>query len=140
MFEISIITIIFTICLIIIYRKFFKPEYESGEWLTIDKDIKIDYNINWDVSEKSVVKVLNFKKWRKYFFGGDLFNTFSEKEGLLLKFKDDCILDVCDDKMNNIFHIINPQYIIFSNYSENHYKLNHKKRYVFFLRTNGHLK
>ena len=135
MFEISIITIIFTICIIMIYRKFFKIEYETGEWLTIDKDIKIDYNINWDVSEKSVVKVLNFKRWRKYFFGGDLFNTFSDKEGLLLKFKDDCILDVCDDKMNNIYHIFNPTNIIFSNNSKNHYKLNSKKRYVFFLRT-----
>lgn len=137
MFEIYISFIMFTVILFIVYNKFFEKGYKEGEWLTINKDIKIEYKINWDVSKKSVIRVLNFSNWKKYFMTIDLFQTVKQEEGIYLKFNDDCILDVCDNKMNNIYNIVNPVNIIFSNQkNKNHYTLSEDKKYIFFLRTN----
>jgi hypothetical protein len=126
MFEIYITLVIFSVVIILIYTKFF------------DKDIKIEYKINWDVTKNSVVKVLNFSRWKKYFFGQNLFVELKNKEGIYLSIKEDCILDVCDNMMNNIYHIIDPKEIIFSLDTENktHYNLERSKKYIFFLRTN----
>jgi hypothetical protein len=136
MFEIYILVIIFISCIVFVYKKFYGPQYELGEWLTVDKDIKIENDINWDVSDKSVVRVVNLKKWRRYFFGSDLFVTIKEKEGLALKFDHDCILDVCDDMMNNIHHIVNPDLIILSDEEDPRvYRLESHKKYLFFMRT-----
>ena len=137
MFEIYISFIMFSVVLIIIYKKFFENGYETGEWLTVNKDIKIEYEINWDISEKSVIRVLNFSKWKKYFMGIDLFTNINNKGGIYLKFEEDCVLDVCDNMMNNIYNIVNPSTIIFSNQDNKyHYNLSKDKKYIFFLRTN----
>lgn len=138
MLEIYISSIIFTIILFLIYKKFFPSSHEEGEWLEINKDIKLESKIDWDISDKSVVRVLNFKSWKKVFFGGDLFQKINNKEGLIFKFGNRCILDVCDKDMKNIHHIVNPDLIIFANENDPRiYKLDPKNKYIFFLRING---
>tara|TARA_A100001015_G_scaffold319257_1_gene441608 strand:- start:1894 stop:2763 length:870 start_codon:yes stop_codon:yes gene_type:complete len=118
------------------YKKFKSSGYTKGEWLTINKDIKMETDINWDITDKSVVRVLNFKSWRKVFFGGDLFQNFEDKEGIIFKFKNNCILDVYNQNMENVYHIVNPNLIIFSNeFDPRIYRINPKDKYIFFART-----
>jgi len=136
MFEIYILLVIFVATLTVIYKKFYKSQYTEGEWLIINKDIKIQNEMEWDISDRSVVKVLNFKKWSHYFFGSDLYNSIKENEGIAIKFKDDCILDVCDETMESIHHIVDPKLSIFSCEDDPRiYKLEKDKKYIFFLRT-----
>ena len=75
MFEIYILLIIFVATITVIYKKFYKKEYVVGEWLTIDKDIKIENSIDWDITDKSVIRVVNFKKWTQFFFDPDSLNA-----------------------------------------------------------------
>ncbi len=136
MFEIYILLVIFVATISIIYKKFYKKEYTIGEWLTIDKDIKIENSIDWDITDKSVIRVVNFKKWTQFFFGSDLYVNLEEKEGIILKFQEDCVLDVCDDMMNSIHHIVDPKLVIFSQEDDPRiYKLETSKKYIFFLRS-----
>ena len=136
MLEIYILSIIFTIILFLVYKKFFPSSYLEGEWLTINKDIKLDSEIDWDISDKSVIRVLNFRNWKKVFFGGDLFQQINDKEGIIFKFGRGCILDVYNKKMENVYHIVNPDLIIFANEDDPRiYKINPKDRYIFFVRT-----
>jgi len=136
MFEIYILLIIFVATIIVIYKKFYKDEYIEGEWLTINKDIKIENSIDWDITDKSVIRVINFKKWTQFFFGSDLYIKLENKEGIVLKFEEDCILDVCDNMMNNIHHIVDPKLAIFSSEIDPRvYSLDPSKKYIFFLRT-----
>jgi hypothetical protein len=141
MFEYYIIFIIFSVTLYIIYNKYFNQKFREGEWLEINKDINIQQKLDWDISSNSNIRVANFSGWRKYFFGEDLFVSIKEKEALIMDFKNDedsdCILDVYDDKMKNIYHIIDPEFIVFSNSNnDKHYYLQPKKKYIFFLRNN----
>ncbi len=136
MLEIYILSVIFTIIIFVMYKKFKSSGYTKGEWLTINKDIKMETDINWDITDKSVVRVLNFKSWRKVFFGGDLFQNFEDKEGIIFKFKNNCILDVYNQNMENVYHIVNPNLIIFSNeFDPRIYRINPKDKYIFFART-----
>ena len=136
MLEIYILSVIFTIIIFAMYKKFKTFPYTKGEWLTINKDIKMETDINWDITDKSVVRVLNFKSWRKVFFGGDLFQNFEDKEGIIFKFKNNCILDVYNQNMENVYHIVNPDLIIFSNeFDPRIYRINPKDKYIFFART-----
>ena len=136
MFEIYIVLLIFTVLIILIYKKFNKELYEEGDFLTINKDIKIDYNINWDISDKSVVKVVNFKQWKRFFFGSDLYASIKKNQGIVFKIEDHSILDVCDKEMNSIHHIVNPELAIFSDEDDPRiYRLETGKKYTFFLRT-----
>jgi hypothetical protein len=141
MFEYYIIFIIFSVTLYIIYNKYFNQKFREGEWLEINKDINIQQKLDWDISSNSNIRVANFSGWRKYFFGEDLFVSIKEKEALVMDFKNDddsdCILDVYDDKMKNIYHVIDPEFIVFSNSNnDRHYHLQPKKKYIFFLRNN----
>lgn len=136
MFEIYILLIILLTIIIIVYKKFNKPTHDNGEWLVVNKDIKMQNNLNWDITDTSVVKVLNFNKWSKIFFGSDLYIKIREKEGLVMNFKQECILDVCDIEMNSIYHIVNPKLSIFSHKNDPRiYTLEKNKKYIFFLRT-----
>ena len=63
MFEIYILLVIFVATVVVIYKKFYQSNHSTGEWLTINKDIKIENDIDWDITDKSVVRILNFKKW-----------------------------------------------------------------------------
>ena len=63
MFEIYILLVIFVATVVVIYKKFYKLNYSKGEWLTVNKDIKVENEIDWDITDKSVVRILNFKKW-----------------------------------------------------------------------------
>lgn len=138
MFEIYILLVIFVATLTVIYKKFYKPVYTKGEWLTINKDIKIENDIEWDITDKSIIRVVNFKKWSRYFFGSDLFIKINKTEGIVLKFTEDCILDVCDDMMNSIHHIVDPKLAIFSNETDPRiYRLEENKKYIFFLRSDS---
>lgn len=137
MFEIYISLIIFCIFLKIIHKKYFDKNYKEGEWLTVDKDLKSKYFLNWDISNNSCVRIANFRKFRKYFFGKDLYHKLKENSGILMGFKSNNItLDVYDKDMKNLYHIIDPDAIIFSTIKdENHYYLEKDKKYIFFLRS-----
>lgn len=135
MFEIYILLIIFVSIIVVVYKKI-NQKSVKGEWLTVNQDIKIENNLNWDITNNSIIKVLNFKQWSRFFFGSDLFISIEEKEGLVMKFNGDCILDVCDSMMNNIYHIIDPRLTIFTTkINQNTYTLEKGKKYIFFLRT-----
>ena len=136
MFEIYILLVIFVATLVVIYRKFYQFKYCTGEWLTINKDIKVENDIDWDISDKSVIRILNFKKWTQFFFGSDLYTQITKDEGIVMKFTDDCVLDVCDENMDNIHHIVDPKLVIFSREDDPRvYKINPERKYIFFLRT-----
>lgn len=141
MFEYYIVFIILVVSIYMIYNKYFNQKYIQGEWLEINKDINIEQDLKWDISSNSNIKVANFSGWKKYFFGEDLFVSIKEKEALIMDFKNDedsdCILDVYDDKMKNVYHFVDPEFLIFG-YSNNHrhYYLEPNKRYIFFLRNN----
>ena len=141
MFEYYIVFIILVVSIYVIYNKYFNQKYQQGEWLEINKDINIEQDLKWDISSNSNIRVANFSVWKKYFFGEDLFVSIKEKEALVMDFKNDedsdCILDVYDEKMKNVYHIVDPEFLIFG-YSNNHhhYYLEPKKKYIFFLRNN----
>ena len=141
MFKFYITLVFFVVCLYLIYHKYFNKNYHLGEWLEIGKDININYKLEWDISNNSSVKIANFSTWKKYLFGGDFFNKIKEKEAVIMDFygsqESHCILDVCDENMRSVYHIINPEFLIFSNQSnENHYYLETNKKYIFFVRDN----
>lgn len=137
MFEIYISLILFCICLKLVYNKYYRKNYKEGEWLTIDKDLKSRHFLDWDVSENSCVKIANFRKFKEYFFGKDLYHKLKENMGILMAFKDtNLVLDVYDSNMKNIHHIIDPEAVIFSTTKDkNHYQLEKDKKYIFFLRS-----
>ena len=136
------LTLVFSIILLyLIYNKYFNNNYRIGEWLEINRDINIKYQLEWDISNNSSVKIANFSTWKKYFFGNDFYNTIKNNEAIVMDFfptqDSNCILDVCDQEMKPIYHIIDPDFLIFSNQNnKNHYNLEPKKKYIFFLRDN----
>ena len=138
MLVIYIISFIFLVVSVIVYKKIYKNKIVEGNWLTVDKDIKLKNNLIWDISDKSIVKILNFKPLLNILFGKDLYINLKEEEGLVIKTKDNCILDVCDNYLNSIYHIVNPRFIVFSLKNSNkNYKLRKDKKYIFFLRTSN---
>ena len=136
MFEIYILLIIFVATIVIIYKKFYQSKYTSGEWLTVNRDIKLENDIDWDITDKSVIRIVNFKKWTQFFFGSDLYTQLKKEEGIVMKFDDDCVLDVCDENMDSIHHIVDPKLIMFAYEDDPRiYKINPESKYIFFLRT-----
>lgn len=141
MFKFYLTLVFSTILLYLIYNKYFNNNYRIGEWLEINRDINIKYQLEWDISNNSSVKIANFSTWKKYFFGNDFYNTIKNNEAIVMDFfptqDSNCILDVCDQEMKPIYHIIDPDFLIFSNQNnKNHYNLEPKKKYIFFLRDN----
>ena len=77
MLEIYITFFIFIFILFHIYNKYFKKNYSEGEWLVVDEDLKFKNLLEWDISNRSFVKIANFKK---------LYQIFSRK-GFISPFK-----------------------------------------------------
>ena len=138
MFYTGIMIIFFIVCLYLVYNKYFNKKYRTGEWLEINKDINIKYNLDWDVSSNSSVKIASFNKWKRFFKGDDFYTSLKRDECFVMGFRKSgdsyCILDVCDKEMNSIHHIVDPGVVIFS--SSKYYKLEPGKEYIFFLRDN----
>jgi hypothetical protein len=127
----------FFFILFYIYRKYFNKNYTEGEWLIIDEDLKFKNLLEWDISNRSFIKIANFKNYTKYFLGKDLYHKLGDKEAILMNFKEKkSILDVYNKNMENIYHIIDPDSLIFSPIeNENYYILNSNEEYIFFLRS-----
>lgn len=138
MFQICISSIILSFCIIFIYRKYFRGNYVEGEWLTVDEDIKFEKLQNWDISNKSNIRIANFNSYRKYFFGKNLFHKLKRNSGILMNFQEKfCTLDVYSEDLKNIYHITDPECVIFSTLeNKDHYYLDHREKYIFFLRIN----
>lgn len=136
MLIISVIVIIFAVSLVLVYKKLIVNKPVKGKWLTIDKDIKLKNNLEWDISNKSVVKILNFRPLMNVLFGKDLYISLKDTEAIVIKTKGNCILDVCDNYLNSIYHIIDPKIAVFSLKKEGKsYTLKKDKKYIFFMRT-----
>lgn len=137
MFELYISLIIFCISLKLIYNKYFRKNYKEGEWLLVNKDLESKYFLNWDVSKNSCIRIANFSKFKKYFFGKDLYQKLKPDSGILMTFNQkNLILDVYDENMINIYHLIDPDFLIFSTIKkDNHYELESNKKYIFFVRS-----
>jgi hypothetical protein len=141
MFEYYVTSIILIITLYVVYKKYFDKDYTSGEWLEVNKDINLKFHLEWDISANSNIKIANFSGWKKYFFGKDFFTSLKGDEIIVMDFKNDedsdCILDVYDQKMRSIYHIVDPEFLVFSSSGhKNHYRLDNNNKYIFFLRNN----
>ena len=135
MLPIYILLIIFVIILTLIYKKI-SVSPVKGKWLEINKEIKLKNSLEWDVSDKSIVKILNFRPLVNVLFGRDLFISLKDDEGIIIKTKGNCILDVCDNHLNSVYHIIDPGFSVFSLKGNiKNYKLDKDKKYIFFMRT-----
>ena len=137
MLEIYITFFIFV--LFYIYKKYFDKNYSEGEWLIIDEDLKFKNLLEWDISNKSFIKIANFRNYSKYFLGKDLYHKLGDKEAILMNFKEkNSILDVYNKNMENVYHIIDPDCLIFSTLeNENYYTLDTQEEYIFFLRSDN---
>jgi hypothetical protein len=141
MIRFIIVILCLLITLRIIYNKFYGYKKLKGNWIKIDRNIKILNNLEWDVSANSDIYIPNFNYLKNYIFSHELTQKLKENESFLMSFfrKDNSYssLDVYDKNYNLVHNIVDPDAVLFSTLdNENHYKLEKDKEYYFFLRFN----